>query len=162
MPRNLSFLTFCLLMPFLVFSFIGCGNSKKGQLETAEVTGTVTYRDRPVVGAKVIFIGPKDVPQATGITDSEGRFRLTTYNSGDGAVPGDYTVTVSKYIAPASGPPANESMEQAAARAKKKPKKASAGGTSALPAHYADPSKSGLQYKVAAGEKNDFKITLKD
>ena len=128
-----------------------------------KVTGTVTYRSRPVQGAKVVFTGPKDVPSAIGITDKDGKFTLMTYDAEDGAVPGTYNVTVLKSLPTQGGPPANETMEQAAKRAKEQ-KAMNPGNSSksALPDRYADPAQSPLQYVVEKGKQNDYKIELKD
>ncbi|HMC89367.1 MAG TPA: carboxypeptidase-like regulatory domain-containing protein [Gemmataceae bacterium] len=52
---------------------------------------------QPLPGATVLFM-PEDGSgrAATGLTDSEGNFLLTTYKDNDGAVSGNYRVLVSK------------------------------------------------------------------
>lgn len=63
------------------------------------VTGQVLVDGKPAVRAVVTFhpAGPhpdgKTYAPST-FTDDDGRFRLTTFEAGDGAPPGDYTVTV--------------------------------------------------------------------
>jgi hypothetical protein len=50
-------------------------------------------------------------PVATAITDTQGEFKLTTYDSYDGAAEGNYEVLISKSAAPTSsggGPPAHD------------------------------------------------------
>lgn len=85
----------------LALSVAGCnrGPSLSG---TVSVSGTVTYNGTPLAGANVGFI-PKD-PEgkaASGLTDADGKFQLSTYLAGStqasGALPGDYEVSVSKY-----------------------------------------------------------------
>lgn len=73
------------------------GCSKGGVPATAPVTGAVTYRGAPVEGASVMFIpiqaGPKP---ATGVTDAQGKFKLSTFGQADGAIPGQYKVAITK------------------------------------------------------------------
>jgi hypothetical protein len=141
----------------------GCSGSNGERLETAKVTGTVTYRSSPVVGATVIFTNSTSGPAGTALTNSEGKYSLTTYETADGAIPGDYIITVSKTIAPVAEKTGDGSMESAVASAKKKKKAGNAtGSTSVLPQKYADPGKSGLTFKVEAGKENEFPIELKD
>lgn len=62
------------------------------------VSGTVTFKGAPMTGAIVTFypLAPRGkfdaAPSAT--ADAEGRYKLTTYQTGDGAPTGDYRVTV--------------------------------------------------------------------
>lgn len=70
----------------------GCGPKYP---ETIPVAGTVTLDGRPVSGAAVVFT-PEAGEAATATTDASGRFSLSTFRLGDGALPGDYRVTVSK------------------------------------------------------------------
>ena len=73
----------------------GCGGS--GNPDTYSVTGTVTLEGSPVGGALVSFSPTGDGKPATGITDASGKYSLTTFSQGDGAVPGTYQVTITKY-----------------------------------------------------------------
>jgi hypothetical protein len=66
--------------------------------------GTVTLDGKPLAGAQVVLhpqSGNTDSGGATAqaTTDAAGRFRLTTFQADDGAVAGQYVVTVSKYEA---------------------------------------------------------------
>jgi hypothetical protein len=70
----------------------GCGSP--GTAPTAPVQGTLLHNGQPARAARVIFT-PKSGRPATGNTDDEGRFILSTFKSDDGAVPGEHTVTVS-------------------------------------------------------------------
>jgi hypothetical protein len=80
----------------------GCSNSHG----TASVSGTVLYKNQPVDGATVIFHpkGDTGAKPAQGKSESGGRFTVTTYFGPDeqpsGALPGDYTVTVTKIDEP--------------------------------------------------------------
>ncbi len=141
----------------------GCSDgTTTARQRTVRVTGKVTYKNQPVEGARVAFLGDgKSVP-AFGLTAGDGTFALTTYDAGDGAAPGEHVVTVSKQVAQASAktPPPNETMEQAATRAAETV--ADPKSLSLLPENYADPAKSGLQFTVTDKGPNDFQIELKD
>jgi hypothetical protein len=73
----------------------GCWNSSKPP--TYPVTGTVTSQGKPLAGAVITFV-PTDQEgeAASAISDSEGKYALTTWEAGDGARPGEYRVKVSK------------------------------------------------------------------
>ena len=82
----------------------GCGNpAEEGRVDVYPVTGTITYAGGPVADALVSFSPDEEgQPVATGRTNATGQFTLTTYEAGDGAAAGSYTVIVTKVAAPAS------------------------------------------------------------
>jgi hypothetical protein len=93
------------LLPLVVFQAFapGCSNSHG----TAGVSGTVLYKNQPVDGATVVFHPKGDMPTAKpaqGKSESGGRFTVSTYFGPDeqpvGALPGDYTVTVTNIDEP--------------------------------------------------------------
>jgi hypothetical protein len=67
----------------------GCGS------KPVPVKGRVTLDDKPLANASVLFIaqepGGRD---ASGYTDANGVFELTTLRPQDGALPGSYKVTI--------------------------------------------------------------------
>jgi hypothetical protein len=71
---------------------LGCG---RGVPRTAPVSGVVKYRGQPVAGASVMFM-PAGQRAATADTDESGRFKLSTFSSGDGAIVGTHSVTIVK------------------------------------------------------------------
>ena len=75
----------------LVLAASGCGRKDK----PIPVRGTVTLDGQPVVGAAVNFIpeGGNGVP-AYALTKEGGAFDLTTTSLGDGALAGNYVVTI--------------------------------------------------------------------
>ena len=86
---------------FCVFAVSGCtGNAE--QYETVPVSGIVTCEGKPVANATVNFTPMSDQGRAAGrrgrvalgMTDKDGRFKLTTYENDDGAIVGKHTVTV--------------------------------------------------------------------
>jgi hypothetical protein len=97
----------------LAMAVLGCGLTAK----PVKVEGIVTQDGKPIQNAMVVFHPEGGGRSATGLTDSEGVFQLTTINTGDGAMPGAYKVTVEK-VAPAkqTGPVSPEdpaSMQKA-------------------------------------------------
>src|SRR5437870_3422773 len=84
----------CLQAFALVIAAAGCGGGKS---KTTPVKGTVTLDGKPVALASVVFIPRQDgrmVAQA--VTNQDGNFELTTYQPNDGALAGEYLVTVTK------------------------------------------------------------------
>ncbi|TMQ35118.1 MAG: carboxypeptidase regulatory-like domain-containing protein [Planctomycetota bacterium] len=74
----------------VVLATVGCGC---GGL--VRVQGVVKLDDLPVEGAVVVFTLENDTGHpAASITDAQGVFHLTTYKTGDGAMPGQYKVTI--------------------------------------------------------------------
>ena len=133
----------------------GCGG---GGPKLYPVTGTVIHQSKPVEGAVVTFRCDEAKTIATGMTDAQGRFELSTAQAGKGAVAGKHKVSVTKFPAPAAGASGSSSMEDAF----KKPQPEAAAPKNLLPAKYADPAGSPLEFTVSASEKNDFKIELTD
>jgi hypothetical protein len=70
----------------------GCGGGDEGRVPTVRVSGTLTVDGKPVSKGTVHFVPEKGRP-ATGIVE-DGKFTLTTYNDGDGAIPGKNRVSV--------------------------------------------------------------------
>ena len=69
----------------------GCGDSRQ---KTAVVRGKVTYKGKPVPHGSVTFMPTGSSPAATGEIQSDGKYTLTTYSSGDGAVLGSHKVMI--------------------------------------------------------------------
>ena len=85
----------------------GCGPKRP---ETFPVSGRVTYKGRPVARGLVAFY-PAEGRMATGDIGPDGRYSLTTFRAGDGALPGHHRVTIdAKRIVGAFWPPAHESQ----------------------------------------------------
>ena len=70
----------------------GCGATGPGM---AQVTGKVTYGGKPVPKGLVSFVpAAPGGRNATGQIDEAGNYRLQTENPGDGALTGDYNVSI--------------------------------------------------------------------
>lgn len=79
------------------FVLIGCGPQDDGRLKSYPVRGKVTVDGQPTKGVYV-FLVPDKQPSTHGIypnaiTDENGEYWVSTYDSEDGAPLGDYTVT---------------------------------------------------------------------
>lgn len=85
---------------------LGCGGGGS-DFDLNTVSGTVTMDGQPLANARVIFT-PKDPTKggriAYGMTDESGEYELAFTNSGMGALPGEYVVKISTYIAPEEDP----------------------------------------------------------
>ena len=79
------------LLGAVLLSGMACGGAGK----PVKVSGRVTLDGQPLAGATVVF-NPADGKGtiAAGRTDADGEFRLTTFGTDDGALPGDYKITV--------------------------------------------------------------------
>jgi hypothetical protein len=69
----------------------GCSGN---QFPTAVVRGTVSIAGKPLRTGTVMFVPNGNVPSASGEIDSAGRYTLTTYSPGDGAVIGPHRVMI--------------------------------------------------------------------
>ncbi len=87
----------------------GC-SKKEARKPVFVVTGKVTYNSSPIENATIVFhpVGEEgpNVVKSRGKTDAQGNFKLTTYNTDDGAPAGEYRVTVEQWLAgrPDEGP----------------------------------------------------------
>jgi len=146
----------CVAAPILGLVLAGCG---KGELSTAKVTGKVTYKNKPVINASVIF-QPKGGKSASGTTNDEGVFVLTTTTDGDGAVAGEHTVTIIA-INPDGGAgmgiDQNEEIMEKESSGETNIKK-----STKIPEKYGSATTSGLKFTVKAGEENSAEFKLKD
>jgi hypothetical protein len=70
--------------------FQGCG---RGRPETSPVSGHVTYGGKPVPSGRIVFY-PGHGRSAMGTIEPDGSYRLTTFDSGDGALLGRHRVTI--------------------------------------------------------------------
>lgn len=127
----------------------GCGDQRP---KTVAVKGSVVYNNSPVEGAAVMFQRDGARP-ATGQTDEEGNFTLTTFGENDGAIPGEYVVTITKM----------ESAPEPTGEVGREPPKAAASKPkSLLPVKYSEPKSSDLKETVSAPGPNEFTFELKD
>jgi hypothetical protein len=141
----------------------GCGGDSGAA--TVKVKGVVMAGGKAVDGAVITFYSKSGGEAASGRTDAEGKFQLTTRKPNDGAVPGDYVVTVAKsdggtevatYDPSKGGELSPDYIKQM--QATMKPKKDPVKGS--LPAKYASVKDSGLIRTVTASGPNEFDFDL--
>jgi hypothetical protein len=136
-----------------------CSCSRVDHPPTAPVRGRVLMGGRPLAGVTVMFLGDSAPRPSVGATDADGRFTLTTYDRGDGAVLGHNVVTIAPLVAPppetAGRVPDPEAYFRVLKRSGKEP-----ATNDRVPARYADMRKSGLEVVVKPG-RNEPTIELK-
>ena len=121
----------------------GCGSRRPTPVQ---VGGQVTLDGKPVDAAAVTLVPEAGGRPAAATTDSSGAFKLSTFTAGDGALPGEYTVVVTKYESKAGATaPAEEGGSDGLMGAMPEMKK------SLLPEIYSSPTTSGLKVTVKKG-----------
>jgi hypothetical protein len=118
----------------------------------------VTLDGKPLEGASVTLIGSGESRNrpATGISDTGGNVRFTTFEPGDGALPGEYKVLISKMPASLSEEFANFDPKnpEDVARMQARERSAIVAYTpSALPRLYLDAAKTPLTCTVPPDEE---------
>lgn len=154
-------LPLCVSAACLLTYLMGCGRT--GHPELVPVSGVVQFQGKPLEGAEVVFRNEQAPRFAVGITDKHGRFRLTSFQTNDGAVVGEHKVTISKSKAnpelsgaSVENPSAAYGQGMAAAASGKLDKIAK----QELPAKYADPKTSSLTATVSKDSKKEFDFKL--
>lgn len=139
---------------------VGCGDDT-GLGKRYPVSGKITFKGEPLEKGRIDFI-PNDLQNgrpATG-TIEDGVFRLTTLTPNDGALPGDYKVTVSA-LSVDNTAVEKTIMEQGGGGRQHEIAMATQKGKSLVPAKYSLADTSGLTATV--GERsNSFTFDLKE
>ena len=133
----------------LSVGMVGCGDAD-GLDGVIPIRGTVVYQGKPLENGEVRYLplDRSDGRVARGPIDSRGRFRLTTLQNGDGAMPGGYRIVVVVYAEQFDDIARRENDEDATfVMSHNKPP---------IPARYYKPDTSGLTDNVN-GEHNGFK-----
>jgi hypothetical protein len=157
---RLKFIVFLCLAA--VVSFAGCGGPGEpaDRAGRAPVTVTVRYNGSPVDGATVTF-HPNDPAGkgAYGMTQAGGEATLTTFpdTPGDGAMPGEYTVTVRKTKGGASGAEGDEESDSPEESEEAEPVV-----EDLLPVKYMDKSTTDLTATVTESGPNEITLDLAD
>lgn len=154
---------------FVLAMVSGCGGDNFAN--PVPVSGKIMFNGNPVEDARVTFhwTGEGDGRSASGKTNAQGEFSLTTFSTGDGAIPGEYTVTVAKTPPSAAGADmeidaadGTYGADYAAAMdaSARGDFKSIPGGETALPEQYASAAESGITRSVVEGQRNEFTIDL--
>ena len=83
-----------LLLAAMALTFTGCGYRRPAQVKT---TGTVTLDGEPVASAALMFIPDSGRP-ASGNTNTNGDFQVSSFGGNDGLPAGNYRVTATKLV----------------------------------------------------------------
>lgn len=149
----------CLLSAGLVVvSLIGCGGAGDDLPARMPVEVKVTYKNAPVEGAHVTFSSPQGNRPAFGTTDAQGIARLSTYGDQDGAIPGQYQVTVRKTKVEGGTPVDPNDPNSMAPNPSAKPTVT----LDLLPKKYGVVATSGLEATVKESSDNKFDFPLSD
>jgi len=91
----------CAWAVFAALFCLGCGPRNNPHFEkTTPVSGQVTLANGSLLRGGLITLHPKDgtKSESRGTIGQDGRFTLGTYKVNDGAMPGQYTVTVEPIV----------------------------------------------------------------
>lgn len=84
----------------VAIAMTGCGEAKPARTPVFPIKGTITFKGQPMPGA-LVALHPKSpiegTPSPRANVTKEGAFEVSTYDGGDGAPAGDYTLTVLWY-----------------------------------------------------------------
>ena len=95
----------------LAAAMLVLGPGCSGRPKAVPTRGVVTLDGEPVAGVTVTFNPVAGGTEASGLTIADGSFRLTTYTVDDGALPGDYKITVARHKAVDPGHQKQATME---------------------------------------------------
>jgi len=119
----------------------GCSRHYEDRLSRArppvfKTSGRVTWNGSPAAGATVALQSRTHNLTASGKTDRDGMFTLTTWRPGDGAVAGEHAVTITTIVSMGRTPEGLPIEEND------------------MPPKYSDPEKSGLTTTISEKGKN--------
>ncbi len=155
-------------LPFALIALAGCQDAGP---KLAPVSGVVTYRGKRVSGAVVNFYGEGNPRVATGKTDEQGQFVLTTFRDGDGATVGVNKASVAMPFVPPPSSGDGNSVEPddrkgremiLAGQHMNRRLQAARNQRQPFPKHYTNPELSGLIFDVQPGTENQFELKLND
>ena len=129
-----------LLGIWLAAFVLGCSNGDR--LPTYEVTGKVVFSDStPLKGGWIIFESSEQGLAARGVIDTNGTYRLGTYEQSDGAVAGKQLVAIT--------PATPDSYDPDRGRAHP-----------IIHRRFTHMDTSGLEFEVTPGGENHFRIIV--
>jgi hypothetical protein len=116
----------------------GCGGGSD-LLPTAPVSGTLAYEGKPVAKGAIHFHPPKG-QTANGVVE-DGKFTLTTYKEGDGAIVGKHRVAVDvvEEVPTKDGDTTSRSL---------------------IPKKYSEPDSSGIELEIPPTGRPNLQIDL--
>jgi hypothetical protein len=148
---------------FLFLVAFGCSGKK-----TVKVEGVVKIDGVATPGVVVKFVNQdKSGRDADGYTDPNGVFKLSTFNTNDGAMPGSYKVTLSMSTSSemVEGPPVDSkrppSMAKAMQNFAQNQPRGSGPAKSPLPDAYLKADSTPLKYQIPYDGRIEIEISSK-
>lgn len=130
----------------------GCSQAPPPLPDTVPFSGSVELDGKPMDGGMVTFLSKTEKGvNATGIVNENGEYSLKVSvgkAEKEGALPGDYKVTISRFVLP-SGKPQDLS------------KPVEVPGRESLPPKYSVPNQTVLTATVKSGGSADFQLKAK-
>lgn len=155
------FRTVCWLASLMVLA-VGCSRGDRPVIATA--SGIVTLDGNPVEGATVTFEPVSGGRPCFGITDMEGRYKITSYEENDGAPVGDHYVSVIKITGPGASAPAGTdnsmSLSDIAPPGAEESGDPDKGTVYLVPRKYINAKTSGLKITVPDGGSSELDLKL--
>lgn len=131
----------------------GCGASSGApQEKSVPVAGILSFKGEPLADFRVTFIPADGRRAASGLTDAQGRFVLSTNAAGDGAPPGRNKVAVAWEGPPQEDTGGLDTPIENPANYPKPPVQ--------IPTHYADPERSGIEFEIPPSGLEEVIIEL--
>lgn len=131
---------------------MGCGDGKSNP-PTSAAKGKLTLKGEAVEGATIQFLpSSPDGKVASAKSEADGTFVLSTFETGDGAMPGQYKVTVRKLVA----------VEQGVQKDGEHAGEPAFVNKDMLPKKYMSTDSSKLEFEVTSGGENNFDIDLSE
>jgi len=131
----------------------GCSGKdrwQQGRPPLVPASGILTHDGQPLAGANIVFHPRSGTHTAFATSDAEGRFQLTTFDPADGAVAGDYDVTVTHLVIENDANPRDPEHLPPLHHAE----------YSLIPEHYYNREKSGLTATVPADGTEKLELAL--
>lgn len=146
----------------LTLLLTGCtGGEAEGVREQVyRASGRITMEGAPVADAIVSFSPKGSQPAATGRTNANGEYTLTTYSGEDGAAAGDFVVLVVKSPKPADADPDAAHDAEGPDGAMHAAQPGEDESASELPARYKSKEESPLEATVTPDGDNTFSFDL--
>jgi hypothetical protein len=125
-------------LAWLMLLGAGCGGDPN-ILPTARVSGTLAYEGKPVANGAIHF-HPQKGQTANGIV-KDGKFTLTTYSDGDGAIVGKHRIAVDvvEEVPTKDGDTTTKSL---------------------VPKKFTSPDSSGIELEIPASGRSNLQIDL--
>lgn len=152
---------FCSVVATGLVLFLGCGKPKAEAPPTYPVSIKISHGGSPVEGANVTLIPQQQSGRgASGVTDANGVAKMGLPGLTDGAVPGEYWVTVAKVEGGQSDP--NLSAEEFYKRQSSGADASPASPKHLLPMKYLSAQSGGLTCAVKEQPDQLFEFDLTD